>query len=143
MKTIVGTVLVYLLTVPQLATSQPDKEWWACQFIDSAGMDWEAGAWSITRFTLRKPFVLVDDGAGLLDLDSVSKPLDARQAAITCTNANVDKHIFCQSRWTGSSFSFDPKTGTGAVAEILGAFGKSDDSRRDSLLVSAFECIKG
>ena len=143
MKTIVGIALACLLSVSPFANSQPDKDWWACQFIESGGLIWKDRAWTSTKFTLKKPFVLVADGAGLLKLDSVANALGSDEMATTCTNKNVDGHIFCPSRWSGASFSFDPKTGTGGTARIPGAFEDLSSSNRASLNISVFECAKG
>ena len=137
-----GTLCALLLALSCNVTAQPDRDWWGCQYIESGGLIWEDMTWNATLFKLREPFVLMADGTELLDINSVAKPLQAEAAAVTCVNENSRKHIFCQSRWTGATLSFDPETGTGAVSKILGAFEGLGDSR-DTLSIEVFKCSKG
>ena len=41
-----------------LATSGSIAQTFACQYLDSAGLNWKRGSWEITRFKLREPFFL-------------------------------------------------------------------------------------
>lgn len=141
MKTIVGTVLVYLLTVPQLATSQPDKEWWACQFVHDAGLYWEDNNWKVGSYKMGKPFVLISDGQGSLTIDSVSKATDSSSNNVFCSKSKRAGDIHCQSTY-GQSLSFSTANQRGVTTQIFGAL-MPDGRSRDSLHLRPFECAKG
>jgi len=141
MKTIVGTALVYLLTVSHFANSQPDKDWWACQYIKDTGLTWEDGNWKAANFKMQKPFVLISDGQDSLTVDSVSKATGAVKEYLSCSVSEWAGDIHCQSKSVGTSLSFSVVNQRGVTTQIFGAL--MPDGDRDTLHLRPFECAKG
>ena len=139
MKTVVRAALICLLSLSHVATSQPDKDWWACQYIESAGLYWEGNKWKVTRFNFDKPFVLVSDGYGSLTTDSVNKTTGHTYSCRTGSDGNIN----CQTKMVGMSLSFSPANQRGVMTKIYGALTTPDGEYRDTLSVAPFECAKG
>ena len=141
MRTIVGVALVYFLTVSHFANSQPDKDWWACQYVEDSGLYWKDNNWVLGRYKMeQKPFVLVSDGQGSLTTDSVSKPMDTVHD-LSCAKGEWGAHVHCHSNLTGTSLSFDGFNQRGVVTTVFGAL--MDGDARDSLHLKPFECAEG
>ena len=136
--------LVTLFIATLLASSvsaQPDKDWWACQIVESVGMSWENGRWKATKFNLDPPFVLMSDGNGGLTEESVAKALtmvEGAESVTTCLPPSIGK-VTCVA--TGSTLFFHLKRGMGGISDLYGATSESDN--RDTLAVDAFTCTKG
>jgi hypothetical protein len=108
----------------------------ACQFQDSAGLDWGQGRWNVMRFVPKEPFILVLKG-GDLDVQSVVKPLGGRELTDpVCTRSSLGNFL-CTSH-AGGTLMFNPSVNRGAVAQLLG--GTSSAAERGSLTVSPFIC---
>ena len=69
-------IAVAAMVLSTAAVAQPDKDWWACQVVHSAGMKWENNQWVTTTFKGHSPFVLMSDGNGSLTKESVLKAVD-------------------------------------------------------------------
>ena len=147
MKTLVGIVFFYCLTATQFASSQPDKDWWACQVVETAGLLWESNSWEVSKFEDSAPFVLVSDGKGLLSTRSVAKAIlgDDRAAQFfDCRTKEGDVLIYCSDVVVNSSLSFNPELGIGATSYIYGGVTlPGTENQRDAVAVTTFECVKG
>ena len=142
-----GALCALLLALSCNVTAQPDKDWWACQFVETAGLDWQSNSWKITNYAESAPFVIVSDGKGLLSRKSVAKATlgdeDAGQF-YECRIKEGGVIIYCADVVINSSLSFNPELGMGAMSYIYGGVTSPDaDNHRDGLWVSTFECIKG
>lgn len=136
MKNLITALAILLSTS---AVAQPDKDWWACQYLESAGLQWKNGQWGVGRFQLESPFVLMSDGNGSLTEDSVSKPIKAPVSLVECVDLQGGD-IGCYDASGGYLF-FNTNTGRGGVSQMNGATSTSDN--RDTVSVQAFECTKG
>ena len=140
MKTLAWPALVYFLTVSYFANSQPDKDWWACQYVKNGGLKYEGGNWRQENFEKGKPFVLISDGQGSLTIDSVSKATGAMPEFLSCSVSEYKGDIHCQSKLAGTTLSFSVVNQTGATTDVFGAL-MSDD--RGTLHLRPFECVRG
>lgn len=147
MKIAVAAASIYFLTVSHFANSQPDKDWWACQIVETAGLLWESNSWEVREFEDSAPFVLVSDGKGLLSTRSVAKVIlgdDGAAPFFDCRNKEGDVLIYCSDVVINSSLSFNPELGIGATSYIYGGVTLPDtENRRDMVVVATFECAKG
>ena len=136
------TALAILLSTS--AVAQPDKDWWACQYVESVGLIWENGQWERTGFKNRPPFVLMSDGNGLLTKESVAKMFSNTSPApsIVVCSSEITGHISCANP-VGSSLFFNPYTANGGYSYTYGASQAQTDEIKDTVSVSAFECTKG
>ena len=139
MKKLVTISIAMLLSAS--VSAQPDKDWWACQFVKSVGMKWENGRWNEEIFKLRPPFVLMSDGNGGLTKESVAKALSGSESdanITTCEPSYGDGYVSCMM--TGDHFEFRTKTGNGGISSLMGTTMQGD--KRDTPVVMAFECTK-
>lgn len=133
-------VLVFSICFSQLSSAQPDKDWWACQVTEDAGLFWQNNSWKVGDFKVEsRHFVLISDGQGLLSKESVGKAMDIGANSIVCVG---DGLIFCLNTVVGSSLSFSPYTSSGAITTTFGAL-LSNSVQKDSLHIQTFECAKG
>ena len=136
-------LLIYLLAIllPLSASAQPPEgqDWWACQSVESAGLDWENRQWKTTRFNHSDRFILIAEGDGLQKL-SVAKAMGTSTDTIGCTE---EVFTYCIDEFLGKSFAFHSGNGQGTIANIFGGVQSSDRDQRDSLTVTPFECTKG
>ena len=132
-------ILLVVFTLPLIAQAQPPEgqDWWACQSIEKAGLNFEDGRWMPKKFKPDRRFILIAGDEGITKA-SASKAMDANEWGVFCSSSNVDGDIFCISHWVGVSLAFDKDTGKGAMSNILGGIYNSD-----SLSVEPFECVKG
>ena len=136
--------LVTLFIATLLASSvsaQPDKDWWACQFVKAVGMKWENGRWETANFKLGNPFVLMSDGNGGLTKESVAKAMAGHEvfASITTCVPSPGGYVGCVQN--GSHLFFNTETGKGGMSKLIGTTLNGED--RDTPVVEAFECAKG
>lgn len=137
--------LVTLFIATLLASSvsaQPDKDWWACQFVKAVGMKWENGRWVETNFKLARPFVLISDGNEGLTLESAAKAMmmgAEGSAMITTCETGIAGDVWCMK--VGDYLAFNTLTGQGGITKLYGATMHEDE--RDTPEVAAFECTKG
>jgi len=135
-------LLISLLAIllPLSASAQPPEgqDWWACQSVESAGLNWEYRQWKATTFNHDERFILIAEGDGL-QKESVAKAMGSSVASIECSGWHG---TFCIDV-VGQSFGFMPDTGNGAMTSIFGGVQASGREDRDSLIVTPFECTKG
>ena len=140
-------LLISLITIllPLSASAQPPEgqDWWACQSVESAGLNWEDRQWKTTRFKSNERFILIAEGDGL-QKESVAKAMGTSTGAIECPEAmGLEFFTYCIDEYMGTSFAFHSKNGQGTIATIFGGVQSSDRDDRDSLTVMPFECTKG
>ena len=134
------TALALLLS--STAIAQPDKDWWACQYVAAAGMDWEDGKWSALKLAPKEPFILMSDGKGSLNKTALLKVFDLHsEDYITCITSTLGNRFVCVSDFAKSLY-FNTATSQGGVSILFGAGSDSPDYR-DTVGVLAFECTKG
>ncbi len=108
---------------------------YACQYIKSAGLNWEKGKWNTSSFNLDKPFFLSTVG-GSLTTNSVEKVLTSDSTFCHPTNS---KKQTCSDR-LGGSLIFNHDNELGGVAQLYGSI--DNDANKDTLSVSPFTCTK-
>jgi len=140
MKTAVACASIYFLAFSHFANSQPDKKWWACQYVKNGGLHYEGGNWRLGSFEKGKPFVLISDGRGSLTKDSVSKATGAIKEFLSCSVSEYKGDIHCQSKFGGTTLSFSVVNQAGATTDVFGAL-MSDG--RDTIHLRPFECVQG
>ncbi len=118
---------------------------YACQFIQSAGMDKDPKiGWKVTDFKVDEPFFLTMS-EGLIDAKSVTeKPIDMLPNA-TCSKLGFEQEFIGNSHSCADAtkhLTFSEKTLNGGFAETRGAMSSSEAVRADSVVVSRFKCQK-
>jgi hypothetical protein len=109
----------------------------ACQYIESGGLAWDNGRWTISRFVTREKFILVIENQTITK-SSASKPMAGPPEFITCNKVDPLTNINICFDEMGAYLIFRNLSMTGAVAQILG--GTSSRNTRDNLSVSPFSC---
>jgi hypothetical protein len=136
-RTFFMSMLVAMTLLHDVAIAQT----FACQYIDAAGLHWEAGRWKSTRFNVGKPFFLKMDGANLdhkVVADFFESP-GASSQEVRCTKRRSGGEHSCLDGF-GSFMYFDDRTGTGGRADLNGAVDSTGN--RDTLSVAPFTCQK-
>jgi hypothetical protein len=130
--------LVTISLLPHRAIAQT----FACQYIEAAGLNWEAGRWKSTRFNVEKPFFLNMDGANLNQkvVADFFESTGFSSKEVRCTKRELQPIHSCIDGY-GSFMFFDPRTGLGGAADLSGAI-TSSTGNRDSLVVKPFTCQK-
>ena len=135
--------LIALLAValPLVGQAQPPEgqDWWACQSVAVGGLIWEKPSWRATRFIHDDRFILIGVNNTITEA-SAAKAMTASD--VRCGLANSGR-TYCMSFSLGTALSFNPATGNGAIAEIIGGTGSGLAEERDTLSTMAFECAKG
>lgn len=134
-------IALLAVTLPLMGQAQPSEgqDWWACQSVEVGGLIWEKPSWRATRFKHDDRFILIG-GSNTITEASAAKAMSAID--VRCRLADSGK-TFCMSFTLGTALSFNPATGNGAIAEIIGGTGSSLSEERDTLSTMAFECAKG
>lgn len=120
-----------------------DKVAFACQYDVTGGFKWENGSWVLKHFQTDRPMVIVLEN-GLISDETQNKNQWLYKCKKTTFSSPLvsDQTIVCFDE-LGGYLMFDPATGLGARAEILGAVVKLDSNqRRDTLSVRTFTCTK-
>ncbi len=126
-----------------LATSVSAAQTFACQYLDSAGLDWKRGSWEVTRFKLREPFFLtLKKDAQELTFESTANLLGGVHTCIT----DVAKVVTCMGvergyQSVGSFLLFDPNNMKGGMSFLTGSTA-NEERFKDSLIVTPFKCQK-
>lgn len=131
-----GTLIT--LSFILLSSVASAQQQFACQFTNSNGFAFDQGKWIRTPFKLRSPFFI--KLGNTLDPESVYDGLDVGFSTqfATCFSKDLfDGSYTCASQ-IGESVIFNPKTGEGAQATILGA--GSEGEERDTMSISTFVC---
>lgn len=112
---------------------------YACQFVESGGLDWENGRWNLTGFNKGSPFFLSANNGSIVP-ESTKIALNSPFPEIYCHPKFVGSVQTC-SDGAGGSLVFSFLSLKGAVGRIFGGI-SSAESQKDSLVVSPFVCTK-
>ena len=141
MKKLIAAAAMVLSTA---AVAQQGADRWDCQVVHSSGMDWQGYQWVTKTYYKGRRFELVADKWGLLTKASVIEAFNvtgfAYDDAYTCRTDGRNLAT-CNSKFTGDGLFFDTEAGKGGISALFGSI--ATDNSRDSVAVSAFECIKG
>lgn len=143
MKTLALIVSVTALLVTAPATAQ--NATYACQFIQSAGMNKEPAGWKIALFNSPEPFFLRILNGRIDKKNLQAPPLGLRLEDTSCFKSDFNNPIVGQNHWCASDIrhlSFSEKTLNGGLAATFGAIQPSTDTNVDSVVVSRFKCQK-
>ena len=89
-------MLTFLFNQEAQAQSKP----LACQFIATAGLDWQSGRWNGAHYAVSEPFVLIlRDGE--IDPKSAEKPLSTEEGFVVCDKPRGARLISCFDRVGG------------------------------------------
>lgn len=133
-----------LLTALLLVHGAAMGQTFACQYTDSAGLDWKNGRWQTTRFHTRNPFFLKLNGSDL-DKKTVAdffSSSGASMAELHCQRHGVMKYYYSCLDGYGSFMFFDALTGKGGRSDIYGSAPMTSPELQDSLTVAPFTCQK-
>jgi hypothetical protein len=116
--------------------SAQEREIWACQGVESAGLDWENGSWKVTRF-IAEPLLLTIDGA-----NSNWKRGSGSERNAICTDRF--ETVSCVASVLGTEVvALNREQGLAAHSFLGGGvMSPSASGERDSISVSAYNCSK-
>lgn len=127
-------IAVAAMVLSTTAVAQSDKDWWACQYLDTPNWIKEQGNWEALPPRAKKPFSLVLDDSGFPTKESIAQatntPLEYvehkcvahREGLITCASGS------------GQTIYFDTMADRGAYALL---------TVPHQVVVEYFECTKG
>lgn len=117
-----------------IATTTSLAQTFACQFVASAGLNWEKGSWVTSTFKKRSPF--------FIGLNRDGKTIDEKTIAnlVIASTCTAEENISCTGL-LGQFLYFSPLTLKGAYVTTLGSV-IHDDRQKDSLSISPFICQK-
>ena len=125
--------VISLALLPLAATAQ--KIPLGCQYLVSAGVAWQNGAWHLVEFEKFRPFTLVVQNSRLA-VESVRTAINVN-ALLTCTKDVLFPYETCVDT-LGVLLFFNHETLQGGVA-YLGGTGRAKGDR-DGVIVSPFVC---
>lgn len=133
MKTIFALFAIFIST-PVLADGQ-----YACISGQSAGLNWDKGAWMVTKFTPVNSLISVRGNGEVLEHKEVGSEV---ATILKCNKTSLGKtgYLNCSTTY-GKHIVFSESTLQGGVSTVLGAV-MSDPSYKDSLYVSTITCQK-
>jgi len=126
-------LLAALLLVHGAAIGQT----FACQYTQSAGLDWENGTWKSRYLEIPRPFFLVVEG-GNLTADSAAKVLGSLPKEARCERHPIGFYS-CHTPLTSFLF-FNPKELHGVRSEMRGAILRPEARGTHPLSVAPFIC---
>ena len=127
MTRVLVACLFLVLTTNSLAQT------FACQFVASGGLRWEAGSWVTSKFRNEQPFFFtIKAGAGVVSF----KGYELYEILHPTCHQKTGRH-WCGDL-TGQSFYFSEDTQKGAISSLFGAAQEKSD--KDTLSISPFIC---
>ena len=123
---------------------------YACQYLKSAGLDWQNDRWVSTGFYPEEPFMLIaidgelvpptsNDSSNPLSFTECKPPFVAPMGEPGSTA--VSRVQSCSDR-AGNSLVFNLNYLTGAYSQIIGGASSRNQAYKDTLSVSPFVCEK-
>ena len=112
----------------------------ACQSLNAGGLFWESGEWRVGRVKGKQPFFLKMNGQEL-DLSSVGKALWGEHENQPSCRRHAQNDFSCADK-LGNFMFFDPRTGNGGFARLLGAGQPTAEPKKDTVTAEAFTCQK-
>ena len=140
-----------LLTCAAVATPvMAQTVTYACQYIATAGLNWENDRWITNKFNNRDPFILTAIDGELVppapSEENMSNPLfltkclSPREALTGEPGETEISRVQSCSRAAGSTLLFNFDNLTGAYSQMIGAASSRDQAYKDSLTVAPFVC---
>ena len=128
--------LAALISAPVMAQNVT----YACQYIESGGLNWENKRWKSVSFKLERPFFLSASNSSLT-VESVSKVFSNEQMIPSFCHVTFTNTQTCSDP-VGRALIFDFTSMNGAISRIFGGSMPDNNSKKDSLMVQAFTCTK-
>ena len=152
-KLVTGLAIVLgVCAVPAVAQTVT----YACQYVKTAGLNWENGRWIVGTFNNQQPFILTATDGSLVPLDTGGEgAFDAKfnhpLYLATClepedvitdvvNNQPVSSPVQSCISGTGEFFVFDFDNLTGTYSLSGGGTGPRSAGYKDSLVVAPFVC---
>jgi hypothetical protein len=133
------SLLLAIAVVPALCfpvtAHAKEKEVWACQSIEIAGLKWKNGNWSANSFT---PQTL------LLTIDGVNSTWKSNDIEFPATCVENRLYTSCSDSFFGAAvLVLNKEDRIASYSDLLGGVTRpSNDGRRDSLHVGSYSCTK-
>jgi hypothetical protein len=132
--------LLALAAIPAIClsvtASAQEREIWACQQVEGAGLFWENGNWQVSGLN-PQPLLLTIDGA-----NGKWKQGDAERQG-PCTTPIYSTLISCVDSTMGTSHVvLNRDAGIAAHSNVYGAVMPPRDGYRDSPSVGSYNCTK-
>ena len=146
MKRLLPGILITCATVTTPVMAQTVT--YACQYLKTAGLNWEDGQWKDTVFENDAPFFLKTEN-GLLTPDILIEYMgfgNAPSVRPICTATFGEQIDYpsvqsCTSA-SGMTVSFSAETASGGLAWLFGASAPDSYRTKSELLVAPFVCTK-
>lgn len=116
-------------------TVAQEKEIWACQEVQSNGMDWINGRWQGGQFQKSQLLFTLNGINSTLKLPELPKPVD-----LSCLYDITDGYWFCSDPFLARSFIINQGSGSAGYSALFGAVSSAQD--KSSIYVSALQCTK-
>ncbi|MDA1244078.1 MAG: hypothetical protein O3B02_03625 [Proteobacteria bacterium] len=112
-----------------------EKEIWACQEIQSYGMEWTNGRWQGGAFEESQLLFTLNGINSTLKLPELPRPID-----LSCLYDVTDGYWFCSDPLYAVSFIINQDSGSAGYSTLFGAVINEED--RSSITVSVLQCTK-
>ena len=122
-----------LLILSPLIVAQ-EKEIWACQQTEVAGLIWGNGSWTPGDFGLTQFLFTIDDSTASMKLLGTDFTF---RCDIGLENGVVIHN--CSNTWGGMNFILNPETGQAGFSALSGAL---QDDNKDTMITSVVQCTK-
>ena len=131
MKKLIAVAAMVLSTT---AVAQPDKDWWACQYLDTPNWIKERGNWEAAPPRAKKPFSLVLDDSGFPTKESIAQATNTPLEYVEHKCVSHREGLITCASGSGQTIYFDSTADRGAYALLTAPH---------QVVVEYFECSKG
>jgi len=139
-----GNMKKTLLLAAALACSgavAQEKQVWACQEIQSQGMNWTNGRWQGGAFEKSQLLFTLDGFTSTLKLPDSPDPIDLLCMNDSSLRGDELVYWFCSDSYSSAvSFIINEDSGSAGISFLLGAVSNAEN--RDSLRIAALQCTK-
>ena len=118
-----------------------EKTVYACQFIDSGGLEWKNGRWKPTGFYKSEPFFFSANNESIVP-ESMSGALGLESVNFLCHLSTDMFPVQTCSDSLGGVFIFNFNGLNGAIARVFSGVVGNSEKEKDPLYVSPFTCTK-
>ena len=144
-------LLGILLTCTVMATPvMAQTVTYACQYLETAGLNWENGRWVATGFYNKDPFILTAIDGELVPPvpsdENMSNPLSLTQCSLPKQALTGEPGEIVMSKvqscsdGVGNTLLFNLENLSGAFSQMMGAVAGRGNASKDSLTVAPFVC---
>ena len=123
---------------------------YACQYLETAGLNWENGRWVATGFYNKDPFILTAIDGELVPPvpsdENMSNPLSFTQCSLPKQALTGEPGEIVMSKvqscsdGVGNTLLFNLENLSGAFSQMMGAVAGRGNASKDSLTVAPFVC---